>query len=67
LVRYLVVHWSFASLLTKNIQVVLDLCEPHSLSVDVLPMSFDVLHYDLPSQNRFLFLSKPLDLLLDSG
>jgi hypothetical protein len=53
-------------LLAENIQVVLHLCEPHSLSVDILPMSFSALHRGLPSQNGFLFLSEPLNRLLDS-
>jgi hypothetical protein len=54
-------------LLVEEVQVVLHLCEPCSLSIDVLSMSFGVLHHGLPSQNGFLFLPKPLDLLLDSG
>jgi hypothetical protein len=61
------VEWSFTPLLVEDVQVVLHLCEPCSLSIDVLSMSFDVLHHGLPSQNGFLFLPKPLDLLLDSG
>jgi hypothetical protein len=60
------VKWSFVLLLAENIQVVLHLCEPHSLSVDILPMSFSALHRGLPSQNGFLFLSEPLNRLLDS-
>jgi hypothetical protein len=59
-------QWSFAALLAENFKVVLHLSEPRSLSVDVLSTSFDALHYGLPSQNGFLFLSEPLDLLLDS-
>jgi hypothetical protein len=43
------------------------LCEPRSLSVDVLSMSSSALHRGLPSQNGFLFLLEPLNLLLDSG
>jgi hypothetical protein len=61
------VHWSFAPLLVEDAHVVLHLCEPRSLFVDVLSMSFDALHHGLPSQNGFLFLPKPLDLLLDSS
>jgi hypothetical protein len=67
LVSYLVVQWSFASLLTENLQVVLHLCEPRLHSVDAFPMSFGALQRGLPSQNRLLFVPKPLDLLLDSG
>jgi hypothetical protein len=55
---------SFASLLAEDFEVVLHICEPYSLSVDALSTSFDALHCGLPSQNGFLFLSKPLDLLL---
>jgi hypothetical protein len=32
----------------------------------VLPLGFGALDYHLPSQNGFLFLMEPLDLLLDS-
>jgi hypothetical protein len=54
-------------LLVKDVQVVLHLCEPRSCPGDVLPISFSVLRCSLPSQDGFLFLPKPLDLLLDSG
>jgi hypothetical protein len=56
LVSDLVLQWSFAPLLAEDVQVVLHLCEPRSLSVDVLSTSFDALHYSMPSQNGFLFL-----------
>jgi hypothetical protein len=67
LVRDLIIRWSFLPLLTEDVQVVLHLCEPRSLPIDVLPASFDVLNCSMPSQNGFLFLSEPLNLLLDSG
>jgi hypothetical protein len=63
----MVMRWSFVPLLEENVQVVLHLCEPRSLPVDGLPVSFDALNYNLSSQNGFLFLSEPLNLLLDSG
>jgi hypothetical protein len=61
------VQWSFAPLLADDFEVVLHLCEPHSFSVDVLSMSFGSLYCGLPSQNGFLFLPEPPDLLLDSS
>jgi hypothetical protein len=67
LIRDLVVQWSFAPLLTEDVQVILHLYEPRSLYVDVLSMIFSALHHGLPSHNGFLFLLEPLDLLLDSG
>jgi hypothetical protein len=39
--------------------------QPCPLSVDVLSVSFGVLHDCLPSHQRFLFLLEPLYLLLD--
>jgi hypothetical protein len=67
LVGDLVVQWSFTPLLAEDFEVVLHLCEPRSLSIDVLSMSFGVLHCSLPSQNGLLFLPLPLNLLLDYG
>jgi hypothetical protein len=66
LVRDLVMRWSFVPLLAENVQVILHLCEPRSLPVDGLPVSFGTLNYSLPSHNGFLFLLEPLNLLLDS-
>jgi hypothetical protein len=60
-------RWSFVPLLMEDVHVVLHLCEPHLLHVDGFPASFDVLNCSLPSQNGFLFLLDPLNLLLDSG
>jgi hypothetical protein len=54
-------------LLAEDDQVVLHLYEPHSLSVDVLPVIFGALHCSLPSQDGFLFLPEPLNLLLNFG
>jgi hypothetical protein len=65
--RDLVVQWSFMPLLAEDFEVVLHLCEPRLLSVDVLSTSFGTLHCGLPSQYGFLFLPEPLDLLLDFG
>jgi hypothetical protein len=59
--------WSFLPLLMEDVQVVLHLYEPHSLPVDVLPISFGALNCSLPSHNGFLFLLEPLNFLLDSG
>jgi hypothetical protein len=67
LIRDLVVQWSFAPLLAEDVKVVLHLYESRSLSIDVLSMSFGALHHGLPTHNGFMFLSEPLDLLLDSG
>jgi hypothetical protein len=60
-------RWSFMPLLAEDIQVVLHLCEPRSLPIDVLPVSFDALHCSLPSQDGFLFLPEPLILPLESS
>jgi hypothetical protein len=67
LIRDLVVQWSFTPLLAEDLQVVMHLCEPRPLSVDVLSTSLGTPHRGLPSQNGFLFLLEPLDLLLVSG
>jgi hypothetical protein len=59
---------SFLPLLSlmENIEGVLHLCEPRSLPIDVLPMSFSALDCNLRSQDGHLFLLKPLNFLLDS-
>jgi hypothetical protein len=64
-----VVEWSFLSLLllAKDVNNVLQLREPHVLSVDVLPVSLGALDYGLSSHDRLLLLLKPLNFLLDSG
>jgi hypothetical protein len=49
LIRDLDMQWSFAPLLVEDFEVVLHLCEPRSLSVDVFSMSFGALHCGLPS------------------
>jgi hypothetical protein len=54
-------------LLTEDTEGVLHLCKPHSFLVDVLPVSFGVLIYNLASQYGLLFLPEPLNFLLDSG
>jgi hypothetical protein len=51
-----VLQWSFTPLVAKDVQVVLHLCGPRSLPIDILPVSFGALHWSLPSQNGFLFL-----------
>jgi hypothetical protein len=53
-------------LLTENIESVLHFCEPHSLPVNVLPMSIGSLEHSLPSQDRLLFMPKPFNFLFDS-
>jgi hypothetical protein len=52
-------RWSFLPVLMEDVQVVLHLCEPRSLPIDVLPVSFDALNCSLPSLNVFLFLLEP--------
>jgi hypothetical protein len=51
-------------LLVKDVDGVLQFCEPCSLSVNVLSMSFGALSDCLPSHDGFLLLSEPLYLLL---
>jgi hypothetical protein len=53
LIRNLVVQWSFVSLLAEDFEVVLHLCDPRSLSTDVLSVSFGALHCGLPSSDGF--------------
>jgi hypothetical protein len=62
------VEWRFLPLLllVSDFDGVLYLCEPCSLSVDVLPLGFGVLGCHLPTHDGFLFLVEPLNLLLDS-
>jgi hypothetical protein len=67
LIRDLIVQLSPTSLLVEDFEVILHFCEPRSFYVDVLSTSFDTLYCGLPSKDGFLFLSEPLDLLLDSG
>jgi hypothetical protein len=54
-------------LLMEDMHVVLRLCKPRSLPIDVLPMSFSALHCSLSYHDGFLFLSEPLNLLLNSS
>jgi hypothetical protein len=54
-------------LLSKDLDGVLDLHEPCLLSVYMLPFGFDALSCGLPVSDGFLFLTEPLDLLLNSG
>jgi hypothetical protein len=60
-------QWSFVPLLAKDVRDVLHLCEPHSRPVDVLSVSFSALHCSQSSQNGFLLMLEPLNLLLDFG
>jgi hypothetical protein len=53
-------------LLMKDIDSILQLCEPHPLSVDMLSASLGPL-VCLPSHDGLLFLPKHLHLLLDSS
>jgi hypothetical protein len=52
-------------LLSKDIDGVLQLREPCSLPIDMLPPSFDTLSDCLVPHNRLLFLLEPLYILLD--
>jgi hypothetical protein len=52
--------------LMENIKSVLHFCEPRSLPVDALPVSFSSLESSLASQDRLLFVPKPFNFLLDS-
>jgi hypothetical protein len=52
-------------LLEKDIDSILQLCEPCTLSVDMLSASFGVLSDGLPSHDGFLFLPEPLYFLLN--
>jgi hypothetical protein len=52
-------------LLVKDVDGILQLCEPRPLSVDLLSISFDALSNYLPSHDGFLFLLEPLYFLLD--
>jgi hypothetical protein len=54
-------------LLAKDLDSVLELHESCSFSVDVLPSGFGMLNCYMPPSDGFLFLTEPLDLLLDSG
>jgi hypothetical protein len=54
-------------LLAKDLDIVLKLCEPCSLPVNVLPSGFGMMSYCLPPCDDFLFLVEPLDPLLDPG
>jgi hypothetical protein len=54
-------------LLVKDLDGVLELCESCSFSINMLSSGFDMLSCYLPSRDSFLFLMKPLDLLLNSG
>jgi hypothetical protein len=51
-------------LLAKDVDDVLQFCEPCPLSVNVLFASFDALNDCLPSHDGFLLLLEPLYLLL---
>jgi hypothetical protein len=54
-------------LLAKDLDSVLELRESCPFSIDVLPSGFGTLSCCMPPCNGFLFLTKPLDLLLDSS
>jgi hypothetical protein len=51
--------------LAKDVNGVLQLCKPCSLTVYMLPPGFDALGRCLSPYDGFLFLMEPLDLLLD--
>jgi hypothetical protein len=54
-------------LLAKDLSVVLKLCKPCSLPVNVLSFGFGILNCCLPPCDGFLLLADPLDLLPDHG
>jgi hypothetical protein len=54
-------------LLAKDLDGVLELREPCSFCVNVLPSDFSTLSFYLPSCDNLLFLMEPLDLLLNSS
>jgi hypothetical protein len=51
--------------LAKDLDGVLELHEPCSLSIYMLPSGFGTLGYGLPASDSFLFLMKALNLLLN--
>jgi hypothetical protein len=54
-------------LLANDLDSVLEIYEPCSLSIYLLPSDFDVLSCGLPASYSFLFLMKVLNLLLNPG
>jgi hypothetical protein len=54
-------------LLVKDIDTILQLHEPHPLSVDMLPVSLSALDYNLPSLDGVFLLPDHLNFLLDSS
>jgi hypothetical protein len=54
-------------LLARDINNILQLCQPCSLSINVLSSGFGALRCCLPPRNEFLFLTEPLYFLLYPG
>jgi hypothetical protein len=54
-------------LLVKDLDAILELREPCSLSVYMLPSGFNALSYILSSSDNFLFLMESHNLLLSPG
>jgi hypothetical protein len=54
-------------LLEKDLDGVLELCEPCPFFVDMLPCGFGTLSCYLSPCNDFMFLMEPLNLMLDSS
>jgi hypothetical protein len=54
-------------LLAKDLDIVLELCEPCPLSVYMLPSGFVTLSCGLPMSDGFLFLTEPCNILLNPG
>jgi hypothetical protein len=52
-------------LLVEDVNILLHLCQPHALPIDLLSLSFGSLSDVLSSHDGFLLLSKPLHILLD--
>jgi hypothetical protein len=64
-----VVEWCFLYLLlfVKDIDSVLQLCEPHPLSIDMLSVSIGALGDGLPPHDGFMLLLEPLYFLWNPG
>jgi hypothetical protein len=62
----LILWWVLSLLLlVEDVNSILQLCQPHTLPIDVLSLSLGVLSGFLSSHDGLLLLSKPLYFLLD--
>jgi hypothetical protein len=53
-------------LMADDLNIILEFCKPFLLPINVLPPGFSALGRCLSSHDGFLFLTEPLNLLLDS-